>query len=373
METKPIGIYVHIPFCKRKCNYCDFCSEAADEEKIKCYVDALCEEIKLFTSKKKIRVNTVFLGGGTPSVLDVKSFKKVFFTLRESFDILSDAEITVEVNPGTVTEEKALAFVNEGVNRISIGLQSIHENELKKLGRIHNFEDFLNTYQLFKTVGIKNLSVDLMYGIPEQTISSFEKTLKKITELKPSHISCYGLIIEEGTPFFKNRDNLNLPSEEEEYEMYSLAHKMLTERGYRHYEISNYAKCGFTSQHNLKYWRDEEYIGFGISAHSYFEGKRFYNTSNFSEYFTLDRAKYNKEESEQKGIDPFEYAMLALRLDDGFSLTEYEKLFGKSFLNGNEEKIKRLSELGFLRINGDRISLTHEGFYLSNSILSDLL
>ena len=244
---------------------------------------------------------------------------------------------------------------------------------MKKLGRIHNLADFETALSLTRSAGIDNINVDLMFGIPEQTKESFNKTLDYVLSLGISHISLYGLIIEENTPFGRMRDKLTLPSEDTEADMYFLAAKKLSDVGFSHYEISNYAKCGLTSQHNLKYWRDEEYIGFGISAHSYFEGKRFYNTSNFSEYFTLDRAKYNKEESEQTGIDPFEYAMLALRLDDGFSLAEYEKLFGKSFLHGNEEKIQRLSELGFLRINGDRISLTHEGFYLSNSILSDLL
>ena len=373
METKPVGIYIHIPFCKRKCNYCDFCSEAADEAKIERYTDTLCEEITAYKDGKSISVDTVFFGGGTPSVLSPRLFGKIISSLRKSFDILPGAEITAEVNPGTVTEEKARAFFECGVNRISIGVQSIHENELKKLGRIHNFDEFLDTYNLFKMVGIENLSVDLMYGIPEQTLFSFEKTLEEIIALSPNHISCYGLIIEEGTPFFEKRDELDLPSEDEEYAMYSLAHKMLSEHGYRHYEISNYAKQGFYSRHNLKYWHNEEYIGFGISAHSYFLGKRFYNTSDFDEYFSLDSAKYRKEEREEVGTDPFEYAMLALRLEDGFMLDEYEKLFGKSFINGNEEKIKSFAERGLLKVNNGRISLTHEGFYLSNLILSELL
>ena len=372
MATNPIGIYVHVPFCKRKCNYCDFCSEAAGEEKIERYTEALCEEIKSFSNGKKIDADTVFFGGGTPSVLSGEQIEKIMLAIKESFNILADAEITAEVNPGTVTDEKARAFVKAGINRVSIGTQSIHENELKKLGRIHGLDDFLNTYATFKANGITNLSVDLMYGIPEQTIFSFEQTLKKIIELSPNHISCYGLIIEEGTPFFDNFSSLNLPSEDDECAMYSLAHKMLTEAGYRHYEISNYAKEKYPSRHNLKYWHNEEYIGFGISAHSYFGGKRFYNTSDFDEYFTLDSAKYRKDESDS-GIDPFEYAMLGLRLDDGFSLSDYEEKFGKSFLEGNEEKIERFQKLGFLKIDGERISLTPEGFYVSNSILSDLL
>ena len=373
MATNPIGIYVHIPFCKRKCNYCDFCSVPAGEEKIKQYVDALCDEIINFEKSREISVDTIFFGGGTPSLIDSVFFEKIMSTLRQRFVILPDAEITAEVNPGTVTEEKALAFVRSGVNRISIGTQSIHENELKILGRIHNRRDFFKTVDLFRSVGIDNLSVDLMYGIPEQTVESFRKTLEEIIKLPLSHVSCYGLIIEEGTPFFENREKLRLPTEDEEYEMYCMAHTFLTSAGYRHYEISNYGKEGYLSQHNLKYWRSKEYVGFGLSAHSYFEGKRFYNTADFDEYFTRDEAKYRKTETLTEGIDPFEYAMLALRLDEGFSISEYKNLFGKSFLSENEERIREFSELGLLKIEGGRISLTEKGFYVSNSILSDLL
>lgn len=373
METKPIGVYVHVPFCKRKCNYCDFCSEAASEEKITRYTDALCEEIRGFRAEKTISVDTVFFGGGTPSLLPVDLFEKIMYTIKETFNVLPDAEITLEVNPGTVNEEKARLYASCGVNRISIGTQSIHEKELKKLGRIHTFEEFANTYKLFKEVGINNLSVDLMYGIPEQTLNTFEETLSEIISLEPNHISCYGLILEEGTPFFEMRDKLNLPSEDEEYEMYSLAHKMLCGAGYRHYEISNYAKESSLSRHNLKYWHSEDYVGFGISAHSYFEGKRFYNTSDFTEYFSSESAKYRKEESDLNGIDEFEYAMLALRLDDGFSLSEYEKLFGKDFYSERADIIEKLSRLDLLRVENGRIFLTHEGFYVSNSILAELL
>ena len=364
---------MHIPFCKRKCNYCDFCSEAAGEDKIDQYVDALCDEIKTFKKKDVITVNTVFFGGGTPSVINSCHFKKIMNTLRENFRILPDAEITAEVNPGTVTEEKAVAFLRSGVNRISIGAQSIHKNELKILGRIHDCDDFVNTVQMFKRIGIDNLSVDLMYGIPEQTLCSFKNTLKKIIALNPKHVSCYGLIIEEGTLFFENRENLALPTEDEEYEMYSLAHQMLTDAGYIHYEISNYGKEGFLSRHNLKYWHNEEYLGFGLSAHSYFGGHRFYNTSDFDEYFTRDCTKYRKAESLTDGIDPFEYAMLALRLDDGFLLEDYEKLFGKSFIEGKEDKIREFMNLELLKIAQGRISLTAKGFYVSNSILTELL
>ncbi len=373
METKPIGIYVHIPFCKRKCNYCDFCSVSADVDKIKRYVDALCFEIESFSENKSIPVDTVFFGGGTPSLISSDMFVKIMDSLKKSFNILPSAEITAEVNPGTVNEEKAKALLGSGVNRVSIGLQSIHENELKILGRIHTFDEFLNCVRVFKSAGLDNFSVDLMYGIPEQTPASFEKTLGRVISLQPRHISAYGLIIEEGTPFFAQRDSLSLPSEDEEREMYFLADKMLSLAGYSHYEISNYAKDGFESRHNLKYWHNEEYVGFGISAHSYYGGKRFYNTCDFDEYFTQDSAKYRKAENDACGIDPFEYAMLALRLSEGLSLSEYKELFGKCFTEGKEKRIDELSALGLLKNEGGRIALTSDGFYVSNTILSELL
>lgn len=372
METKGLGLYVHIPFCVRKCNYCDFASEAAGESKIDKYVARLISEIESYRSNEKIKINTVFFGGGTPSLLSGERFLKIVSTIKESFEILPDAEFTVEVNPATLSDEKILAYKEAGVNRISIGVQSIHEIELKKLGRIHNVADFENTYKALRDAGFKNISVDLMYGIPYQTKDSFEKTLDKIIMLSPEHVSCYGLIVEEGTPFFEERKSLPLPDEDEEYEMYATAHEKLALAGYSHYEISNYAKDGFECRHNLKYWRDEEYIGVGLAAYSYYRGKRYGNSSSFDEYFASDSANYNCKEKEQLK-DPFEYAMLALRLKEGFSLSEYERIFGKRFAEGKEKELDLFSKKGLIEIREDRIFLTYKGFYVSNSILSELL
>ena len=373
METKPIGLYVHIPFCLRKCNYCDFCSEAASIEKQRKYIDNLILEIESYKTPKKQKINSIFFGGGTPSILKGEDFLKIVEKINESFDLLEPYEFTVEVNPATLTEEKVDAFKKAKVNRISIGMQSIHENELKILGRIHTYEDFEHTFNMLREAGFKNISIDLMYGIPHQTVTSFSETIDRVTALSPEHISAYALIIEEGTPFYEMREGLPLPTEDEECDMYDILCARLGTAGYSHYEISNYAKDGKMSMHNLKYWHDEEYIGIGLSAHSYYGGKRFYNTDSFEEYFENFGAKYRKEENEKVGIDKFEYAMLALRLSDGFSLSEYENLFGEKFAIGKESLINAYVDNGFLKIENGRIFLTDKGFYISNTILSELL
>ena len=371
METKPIGIYVHIPFCKRKCNYCDFCSVCADGDIMNRYTEALCDEISRFGARKKAPVNTVFFGGGTPSLLSGEAFLKIMNAIRESFEILPSAEITAEVNPGTVTEEKALFDI--GFNRISIGLQSIHENELKILGRIHNFDEFADSYRLAREFGIDNINIDLMYGIPEQTMESFEKTLCRVLSLTPEHISLYGLILEVGTPLFNKKDEISFPPEDTECDMYYLAARMLSEAGYSHYEISNYARADKECRHNLKYWRCDEYIGVGLAAYSYLDGYRYGNTDVAAEYFNLDRTKYVTEVKLDNSDMAYEYVMLGFRLKEGISLSEYKRLFGIDFLVGREEKISSFIKAGYLAHSSDRLSLTESGFYVSNSIINELI
>ncbi len=373
METKPIGLYVHIPFCKRKCNYCDFCSKPADEEFIALYIKSLIKEIESYKGKNKIKLDTVFIGGGTPSILNAELFEKTVDAIRENFDVMPCTEFTVEVNPGTLDEIKIQKYKKCGVNRISIGLQSIHENETKTLGRIHSFDEFKEAYSMVKNEVTDNINVDLMYGIPYQTKKSFEETLSAVKELSPAHISVYGLIIEEGTPFFDDRKKLPLPTEDDECDMYALADEYLSSCGYTHYEISNYAKDGMESKHNLRYWKDEEYIGVGIAAHSYYQGERYHNTDNFSEYFSTPCVNYKQEGTCKKEKDPSEYAMLALRLSEGFSLLEYKKLFGKDFAEGKEELLALYMKEDLLKIEKDRIFLTSKGFYLSNTIMAELI
>jgi oxygen-independent coproporphyrinogen-3 oxidase len=345
---------------------------AADADFKKRYIASLKKEIEAYKGERKIAVDTVFIGGGTPSILSGELFEALMESVRESFDVTDGAEITVEVNPKTLDDEKIKTYKECGVNRISIGLQSIHENELKILGRIHSYSDFLNTYNALRSSGFDNINVDLMYGIPEQTVKSFEKTLDTVISLNPNHISCYGLIVEEGTPFYENREILPFPDEDSECDMYELAHEKFTCAGYSHYEISNYAREKSHCRHNLKYWRDEEYIGVGLAAHSYFNGVRFFNTSDFLEYFE-GPLKYRGVERSSKGKDSLEYAMLALRLSEGLSLSEYRRIFGKEFADGKKELLKFYIERGFMELENERLRFTYKGFYVSNAILSELL
>ena len=374
MTTEPIGLYVHIPFCKKKCAYCDFVSfEGALAQFEERYIQALTDEIVSYKRDEKIAVDTVFFGGGTPSLISADSFVKIVNSIKEVFEILPDAEFSVESNPKTLTEEKLTAYKKCGVNRISFGLQSIHEKELKILGRIHNFEEFSESYNMVLKSGIDNINVDLMYAIPEQTVHSFCESLKKVISLAPTHISAYSLILEEGTRLYNERDKLALPSEDEECEMYYAASEILRSNGYDHYEISNYAKLGYECRHNLKYWQDKEYIGLGLAAHSYLFGKRYSNTVEFSEYFASDRKKYIRTETITERDNAYEYAMMNLRLANGFSLAEYKKRFGFDFKDGKNALISKLITGGYIGEKDGKIFLTEKGFYVSNTILSELL
>ena len=374
MITDPIGLYVHVPFCKSKCAYCDFLSFPACTEKYEeDYVDALIREISSYKGEERIRVDTVFFGGGTPTLLSKDSFSRIAEAIYKTFQIMPNTEFTLEANPKTVLSESLAAYKEYGVNRISLGLQSSHKNELKKLGRIHNFDEFLASYELCRNAGIENINVDLMYGIVDQTLSSFEKTLCRVAALSCEHISVYGLILESGTPLYNMRDKLTFPTEDEECDMYYLAADLLRSYGYLHYEISNYAKSGYECRHNLKYWRDAEYIGLGLAAHSYYGNKRFSNPESFSEYFAPDMPNYRTETVITKEDNAYEYAMMRLRLREGFSLNDYRERFSVSFTEGKEGYIENLIGGGFLKIENGRISLTEKGFYVSNTILSELI
>ena len=372
MATDKLGLYVHIPYCVRKCNYCDFCSLTNGRSQIpEEYISALCSEILSYGSERKRTLDTVYFGGGTPSLLSVGQMTRIFDSIRQAFDISHSAEITLEANPGTLTFDKAVGFKNIGFNRVSIGLQSIHEKEMKKLGRIHNYRDFVNAFTILRDVGFDNINVDLMYGIPYQTKESFEETLRTVLALGPDHISSYGLIVEEGTPFFSDPD-LHLPTLDEECDMYELCCKILSSYGYEHYEISNYAKEGKRSRHNLIYWNFAEYIGVGASAHSFLCDERFYNTSDVSEYISGFLNHVCEEDAKEYDAS-FEYAMLKLRLKDGLDLFDYKKRFNRSFAERKSEIIKKLAEEGLVNVSDRNVSLTEKGFYLSNSILAEIL
>ena len=374
MTTNPRGLYVHIPFCKRKCNYCDFCSKPAHKEEIDEYITALTDEIKTYRRDEKIRIDTVFIGGGTPSLLTLDQFLKIDEEIKKTFDTSCMKEYTIEVNPATLNRDVLSGYIASGVNRISIGMQTIHENEGKILGRIHSYEDFERTYNMVRSAGINNVNVDIMYGIPSQTEESFSKTLEKIIGLSPEHVSCYGLIVEEGTPFFEMRKNLDLPDEDTEVSMYEKAHDLLVKSGYLHYEISNYAKPGYKCSHNLKYWNCEEYIGVGIAAHSYYEGERFSNSKRFSDYYSRDTIDCKSYEERSESDERFEYAMLALRLSEGIDLKLYRERFGEDFISSDrKEAIDRFINAGLMELALGRLMLTYRGFYLSSAIMAEIL
>ena len=371
MATDAIGLYLHIPFCVRKCNYCDFCSfNLSTVDWREKYINRLCEEIYSYKDRE-IKVNSIFFGGGTPSLLAPKEFERICSAIKDCFRVLPECEFTVEANPKTLDSEKLASFVKCGVNRLSIGLQSIHDNEMKILGRIHTYEDFVEIYRLARGYGIDNINVDLMYGIPEQTMESFGQTIDSVLALKPDHISLYGLILEEGTPFYERRDSLPLPSEDQECDMYYLAADKLRAAGYSHYEISNYALEGRQCQHNLKYWRCEEYIGLGLAAYSYFGGRRFGNSDDPTVYLSKTRANYGVDED--KTDESFEYVMLRLRLAEGFSLSDYKARFGEDFVSSRRELINSYVNARYINIQCDRLALTERGFYVSNSILTELI
>ncbi|MBQ7383408.1 MAG: radical SAM family heme chaperone HemW [Clostridia bacterium] len=369
-----LGIYIHVPFCLQKCRYCDFCSFAGREnEMISEYVSALCRDIRAWKERcRGYSADTVYFGGGTPTLLPIRDFDRIFEALTESVSLENGCEISCECNPATADREYLGALRQLGVNRISIGLQSANENELRTLGRIHSYADFVDTYRSARAAGFDNISADLMYGIPEQTLDSFGHTLECLTSLEPEHISAYGLKIEEGTPFGKMRESLPLPDEDTEYGMYMLCGDYLAARGYSKYEISNFAMAGYESRHNIKYWRGEDYLGFGVSAHSYFGGERFANSRDIEGYIRgLDIS------DERRLIPPSEriteFVMLRMRMCEGVSHSEFYERFGEDFEGLYGERLSRYKDMGYVLTENNRTRFSDKGFFISNYILSDIL
>ena len=375
-----LGVYVHIPFCVQKCKYCDFTSYANKSDDVKSqYIKALMFDISSSSSNfKNSVVNSIFLGGGTPTCIHADKLCGIIETLYDQYAVSDDVEITLECNPATVSKNDLILLKNAGVNRLSIGLQSVHDQELKALGRIHTYNDFQLTYDNAVSTGFNNISFDLMYGIPFQTIDSFQKTLETVVSLSPQHISAYGLIIEPGTEFFNNRSSLVLPDEETEYEMYIMADSLLNRHGFEHYEISNYALNGMRSRHNMKYWTLMDYAGFGISAHSLINGKRYYVTNNISDYlkhFLCDKnIKYHQIEElpDEKALCE-EYIMMQLRLSDGFCENEIRWRFPNINIDKYFNRMSRFIDSGHINRYDGRYHLSVDGMYVSNYILSDIL
>ena len=389
-EKKELELYVHIPFCVRKCAYCDFLSAPADTQERTLYIDALTEEIRArkndFTA---YRVSTIFLGGGTPSILEGDDSARIFRALQENFDISDDAEITMEVNPGTVTEEKAASWRKSGVNRLSIGLQSADDRELKMLGRIHTYREFLDTWKIVREAGFENVNVDLISAIPGQNLRSWSETLRKAADLGPEHISAYSLIVEEGTPFYErygdgsgeDEDKGNhlppLPDEDTEREIYKATEKILAEYGYHRYEISNYSKTGYECRHNLGYWERKEYLGLGLGASSLISECRFHNAADMGKYLRLYENAGTDicEDIEHLSVEDQmeEFMFLGLRKTVGISVDDFRKAFGKEIREVYGEQMRKLEEQRLIEYSGNRVRLTERGTDISNYVFSEFM
>lgn len=375
---KRLGLYLHIPFCVRKCAYCDFYSGAHGHEARARYVDALCRHLAAAApDAQAYTVDTVYFGGGTPTLLESEAFSRILDTVRAHFRVETGAEITAECNPVTHADGMMEGLLTAGVNRLSIGLQSANEEELRLLGRPHGYGEFLETYRAARRAGFENVSVDLMFGIPSQTVESFSHTVDAVVALAPEHISAYGLRIEEGTPFGRMRGTLPLPSEDAEAEMAELVAERLKQAGYEHYEISNYARPGKRSRHNMRYWLGEDYLGFGPGAHSYFKGVRFETSPDLAAYLAaveqgdFDRLWQNQTVIEGKEQTD-EYVMLRMRLFEGLDLADFSHRYGTSFEEVYGE-VGHLIKGGFLVIAEGRLAFTERGMRVSNAILSDWL
>jgi oxygen-independent coproporphyrinogen-3 oxidase len=371
---KDLGIYIHIPFCAVKCRYCDFYSIVADDSVKSLYLDALIKHLNKAAARMNgYRVDTIYIGGGTPSVMTGAMFKKLFDGLRR-FHISGGCEITVEVNPGTVDAGKAAAMRSLGVNRISIGAQSLCDSELKYLGRIHDRADIKKSYEMFRKHGFDNISMDLMFAVPGQTMKSFKKTLERAAGMGPEHISAYPLKIEDGTVFgaMKREGSLKEFDEDLDRDMYHMMTGFLEGHGYRQYEISSFAKPGKMSRHNMRYWDLSEYAGFGASAHSFIDHERYRNSNDVYGYITDPEAreevvKYSSEDLMK------EYMMLGLRKTDGVAGTEFKDRFGEDMYGMFGGTIDKLVQAGLLLKEGDHVRLTAGGLDLANQAFVEFI
>ena len=378
---KERGIYVHIPFCKSKCIYCDFNSFAKKDECIEPYIKSLIKEIEEYAkANKDILVKTIYIGGGTPSYINEKYIKKIIDSIKRNFEIINNAEITIEVNPGTVNKRKLETYYKSGINRLSIGLQSANDKLLKLIGRVHNFEDFLETVKMAKTAGFTNINADCMIGLPTQNIYDVEDTLNVLINLRLTHISVYSLIVEPNTPIEKkiNSGELKLPDEEIERYMYWFAKRKLEENGYLHYEISNFAKPLYRSKHNLDCWNQKEYKGFGISASSYENGLRYTNIPSIDTYIKNVesenfKANYIIEEKQDKEAMMKEYMLLGLRKITGVNINDFIKKFEISPLYIFNKEIARLLREGLVEANEHSIRLSKKGLDLANLVWEEFI
>ena len=375
IEKKELGIYIHIPFCKKKCFYCDFTSFAGCDDLQERYVKCLKKELeqKLEDIKDDYNITTIYIGGGTPSYIDSKFIKEILNLCVDKEN--KNVEITIEVNPGTVNKQKLIDYKEARVNRLSIGLQSTNNTLLKEIGRIHSFEQFMDTYKLAREVGFKNINVDLMLGLPNQTIKDLKNSLQEIIKLELEHISVYSLILEENTKLYDlvNKGILELPDELLERQMYWYVKNTLELNGYNHYEISNFAKKGYESKHNTNCWKQKEYIGIGLAASSYLNKIRYSNIKDLNQYISNIEAKdfeKNKIVEEIQTIESMEkeYMMLGLRMINGVKIGDFKKVFNDNPIYIFRAELDKLTKLELIKIDGDKIKLTNQGLDLANQV-----
>lgn len=372
-----LGVYIHIPFCVKKCNYCDFLSAPGTRQVQNDYMGQLLREME---EKKEVlmdyQTDTIFIGGGTPSIIESVWIEKILCKLNELAYITDNCEITMEMNPGTVTKESLAVYKKAGVNRVSLGLQSADNTLLKKLGRIHTYEEFLHSYKLVREAGFSNVNIDMMSALPGQTVEGYRQELEKVLMLSPEHLSAYSLIVEEETPFFtwKEQGKLELPAEDEEREMYYLTDELLGSAGYERYEISNYAKPGYSCRHNEGYWRRKDYIGFGIGAASLLKNVRYKNETNLNTYLeagkTLGTAEVQPLSTEERME---EFMFLGLRMMAGVQEWDFFRQFGKTIDEVYGEVLKKMCRLELIKREAGFVKLTKKGIDISNAVMAEFL
>ena len=382
IRNRELELYVHIPFCVRKCAYCDFLSAPADDVTIENYVSALIVEIRAHGINGRKKVSTIFIGGGTPSVLSTEQIRRIFDAIFENFEVSNDAEITIEANPGTLTEKKLQTYLDCKINRISFGLQSTSNEELKLLGRIHSFEEFVKNYNLARKCGFQNINVDLISAIPGQTVESWKKTLCDVLELQPEHLSAYSLIIEEGTPFAKlygegcEKESM-LPDEEAERQMYHITDSILQKAGYHRYEISNYAKAGYECRHNLGYWERVPYLGIGLGAASLTtDNVRYHNVTNLKTYIEHSAdLKFIQTDVEELSVKETmeEVIFLGMRKMEGVSILEFETIFGKNLRECYGDNLDKMISQRLIEEKQGYLRLTKAGIDVSNQVFAEIL
>lgn len=376
---KDLSLYIHIPFCMSKCYYCDFTSFPNNKEKIQGYIDSLIKELELYKERiKDYNINTIFIGGGTPSCIDANYIYKILEYINCNFNVSKTCEISIETNPGTLNKEKVKIYKESGINRVSMGVQSLKEDLLKVIGRIHNADDFYKSLELLRKANFNNINVDLMFGLPGQTLDMVLDSLKKVVELNIEHISYYGLILEENTKLYNmyNQGKINLPNEDVERDMYHKTREYLINRGYEHYEISNYALSNYECKHNLTYWNVMPYLGVGLGSHSNIEGKRFWNTIHIDKY--IEKLKENiipieDEEIIDINTEIEEFCILGLRKIQGIDKKQFKLRFNNEIETIYKDIINKHVNNGLVINSEDFISLTNRGLDLANLVEMDFL